>query len=141
MSDSNRQQQQSRQRALGDATQAAVDANLSGPALRGVLTVIEAVIDGLDGRYLPPRPHGVIAALCENLTAWVVVGSPYSPYVHVRAPIAPDGIAIMPVDLRTVREGEACPQGIDRTAWAKVVAAARTYRERDVLLNETGGNA
>lgn len=130
-----------RPRSLSPIVQAAVDADLSGDVLRGVLGLFDAVMQGLDARCLPPKPHAVIAALCEGLTRWRVVGAPMSPYVHIRKPVDSDGVEIVCLDLRRIVGDEPCPRDMHPQAWAKVVAGAQAYREQHALLTETGGNA
>lgn len=130
-----------RPRSLSPIVQAAVDADLSGDVLRGVLGLFDAVMQGLDARCLPPKPHSVIASLCEGLTQWRVVGAPLSPYVHIRKPIDADGVEIVCIDLRRIAGDEPCPRDTHREAWAKVIAAAKTYREQRALMSGVGGNA
>lgn len=115
--------------ALPHDVQAAVDANVHGDAMRGLVVVIGTVVETLNPAFLPSSPYAVVAALCEDLLRWVVAAGPMSPYAHVRSPIEAAGLSICTVDLRKVHVGTVRPDGVPEAVWPTVVAAAQRYRE------------
>lgn len=115
--------------ALPDDVQAAVDANVRGDAMRGLVVVIGTVVETINPAFLPSPPYAVVAALCEDLLRWVVAAGPMSPYAHVRSPIEAAGLSIWTVDLRKVRADTVRPDGVPEAVWPTVVAAAQRYRE------------
>ena len=115
--------------ALPDDVRAAVDANVRGDAMRGLVVVIGTLVETLNPAFLPCPPYAVIAALCEDLLRWVVAAGPMSPYAHVRSPIEAAGFSIYAVDLRKVHADTLRPHGVPDAVWPTVLAAAQRYRE------------
>lgn len=115
--------------ALPHDVQAAVDANVHGDAMRGLVVVIGTVVETLNPAFLPSPPYAVVAALCEDLLRWVVAAGPMSPYAHVRSPLEAAGLSICTVDLRKLRADTLRPDGVPEAVWPTVVSAAQRYRE------------
>jgi hypothetical protein len=108
--------------------EAAVDADLSGPVLRGYVAIATTLLASLNRKHLPDPPTAVVAALCENLGHWVVATSPRSPYVFVRPPIDHAGVTVGTLDLRHVEAGGQRPEDVPRLIWPTVQRYAARYR-------------
>lgn len=117
---------------LPQEIQAAINANVAGDAMRGLVLIVSAVTASLNPAYLPSPAHHLVAALCEDLTCWVVIAGPTSPYCHVRPPVSDDGVSGCVVDLRHVHRNTPCSEGFPPEVWAKVREAARRYRAAQV---------
>ena len=109
--------------------EAAADADLSGPALRGLVVIVTTLLDSLNPQHLPDPPTAVLAALCENLGHWVVAVSPRSPYVFLCPPIDYAGVTVGTLDLRQVKPDSARPEQVPRQIWPTVLRHAARYRE------------
>lgn len=113
--------------ALPPDLQAAVKANLSLEALRGLMVLIAAISESVDQRHMPYPAYRAIAGLCYEPRRWAVVHNAHSPYMFVRAPIESVDLAIWTFDLRGVLQEPARPTGIPRDIWGQVRAAAKQY--------------
>lgn len=121
--------------ALSPDLQAAVDAKLSGPALRGIVAIVGIVREALDAKHLPADTSEVIASLCEDPLNWRIVSFAKSPYAFVRSPVSAAGPSIVSVDLRRIHPSTHRPQGVSAEAWPKLYAAAKRYREAHPVVN------
>ena len=108
--------------------EAAADADLSGPVLRGYVVIATTLLASINPRHLPDPPTAVLAALCENLGHWVVAVSPHSPYVFLRPPIDFAGVTVGTLDLRQVEPDSARPDHVPRQIWPTVLRHAARYR-------------
>lgn len=108
--------------------EAALDADLSGPVLRGYVVIASTLVASINPRHLPDPPTAVIAALCENLGHWVVATSPRSPYMFVRPPIGHAGVTVGTLDLRHVGADSQRPEHVPRQIWPTVQRCAARYR-------------
>ncbi len=108
--------------------QAALVADLAGPALRGYVVISSILLASINPRHLPDPPTAVVAALCENLGHWVVATSPRSPYIFLRPPIDHAGVTVSTLDLRQVQPDSARPEHVPRQIWPTVQRYAARYR-------------
>ena len=127
--------------------QAAIDADLSLDAMRGLLVLIAAVTESLDPQFLPFPAYRVIASLCHDPKRWAVVCNSQSPYAFVRAPIQHVDLSIWTVDLRAVPT-ECESRELPPEVWVQVQKAAQRYLdehptpvEDPLLFMEAEGNA
>jgi hypothetical protein len=109
--------------------QAAIAADLNSETIRGLLVIVETIAQNLNPRTLPQNPDGIIAALCQELTRWVVVSSDLSPYAYVRQPLEVAGVAIATLDLRKVQPDDFCPEEMNPAIWPQVLKAAKRYHD------------
>jgi hypothetical protein len=126
---------------------AAIDADLSLDAMRGLLVLIAAVTESLDPRFLPFPAYRVIASLCHDPKRWAVVFNSQSPYAFVRAPVEHVDLSIWTLDLRAVLN-ESKQRELPPEVWTQVRKAAQRYLDdhpapvdESLLDFETEGNA
>lgn len=115
-----------RSTALPSDLQAAIDADLSLDALRGLLVMIATVSESVDPRFMPFPAYRVIAGLCHDPKRWSVVCNQHSPYLFVRAPIEFADLSIWTLDLRAVLD-EPEPRDLPPEIWTQVQLAAKRY--------------
>ena len=127
--------------------QAAIDANLSQDALRGLLVLVAAVSESVNPNHLPYPAYRVIASLCHDPQRWAIVCNSQSPYCFVRAPIEHVDLSIWTLDLRGVLN-EPESRELPPEVWTQLRKAAQRYLDNhpapvdDPLLSmETEGNA
>lgn len=121
---------------LAEEVRAALDADLGGPVLRGIVEIACGLSALLNPRLLPSPPTPVIAALCENLAHWVVAVSPRSPYCHLRPPLDHAGLTVATIDLRRITVDSDRPASVPKHIWPTIQRHAAAYRATQAAARE-----